>query len=109
MKMAKDAALGMNWLHLSKPVFIHRDLKSGNLLVRSLHLRQDILSYADILLKVDNDFTVKVGDFGLTIMKEVNEKDKFGAIGTPLYMVCFVWQRISKCCLFNTMFFRHQR
>jgi serine/threonine protein kinase len=35
MKMAKDAALGMNWLHLSKPIFIHRDLKCGNLLVRT--------------------------------------------------------------------------
>jgi hypothetical protein len=29
MKIAKDAACGMNWLHLSKPVFIHRDLKTG--------------------------------------------------------------------------------
>ena len=33
MKMAKDAALGMNWLHSSNPVFIHRDLKLSNLLV----------------------------------------------------------------------------
>jgi serine/threonine protein kinase len=33
MKMAKDAALGMNWLHSSNPIFIHRDLKLSNLLV----------------------------------------------------------------------------
>jgi serine/threonine protein kinase len=33
MKMAKDAALGMNWLHCSNPIFIHRDLKSSNLLI----------------------------------------------------------------------------
>jgi serine/threonine protein kinase len=33
MKMARDAALGMNWLHLSQPKFIHRDLKTSNLLV----------------------------------------------------------------------------
>ena len=32
-QMARDAALGMNWLHCSNPVFIHRDLKSSNLLV----------------------------------------------------------------------------
>lgn len=27
LKMARDAAFGMNWLHCSNPVFIHRDLK----------------------------------------------------------------------------------
>lgn len=31
--MAKDAALGMNWLHCNTPSFIHRDLKSSNLLI----------------------------------------------------------------------------
>jgi len=25
--------MGMNWLHLSNPVFIHRDLKTSNLLI----------------------------------------------------------------------------
>lgn len=35
MEIARGAAKGMNWLHQSKPVsFIHRDLKTGNLLVR---------------------------------------------------------------------------
>lgn len=33
MVMAKDAALGMNWLHCNTPAFIHRDLKSSNLLI----------------------------------------------------------------------------
>lgn len=27
MKIASDIALAMNWLHNTKPVFIHRDLK----------------------------------------------------------------------------------
>jgi serine/threonine protein kinase len=31
MKIAKDAAMGMTWLHMSDPVFIHRDLKTGEL------------------------------------------------------------------------------
>jgi len=70
MKMAKDAALGMNWLHCSKPPFIHRDLKTQNLLV-------------------DENFTVKVADFGLAHMKrhgEEGERGNYGTIGTPLWM-----------------------
>jgi serine/threonine protein kinase len=67
MKMAKDAALGMNWLHLSKPCFIHRDLKSANLLV-------------------DDNFCVKVSDFGISLAKNAGESSKFGSIGTPVCM-----------------------
>jgi serine/threonine protein kinase len=33
VKMLRDAALGMRWLHESDPIFIHRDLKLSNLLV----------------------------------------------------------------------------
>ncbi len=32
-QMAKDCALGMNWLHRLNPPFLHLDLKLGNLLV----------------------------------------------------------------------------
>jgi serine/threonine protein kinase len=35
-KFALDAARGMNYLHSSDPILIHRDLKSHNLLVRTL-------------------------------------------------------------------------
>lgn len=70
MKMARDAALGILWLHSSNPVFIHRDLKTSNLLV-------------------DSNMTVKVCDFGLSQIKlrGVNLKDgQEGAKGTPLWM-----------------------
>src|SRR4051812_14833160 len=33
MTMAKDAALGMTWLHESNPCILHRDMKPSNLLV----------------------------------------------------------------------------
>ena len=49
-QMALDAARGMNFLHTSTPVIIHRDLKSLNLLV-------------------DDRWTVKVSDFGLSRFK----------------------------------------
>jgi len=70
MKMARDAALGVLWLHSSNPVFIHRDLKTSNLLI-------------------DDNNTVKVCDFGLSQIKPrgTNLKDgQEGAKGTPLWM-----------------------
>ncbi|MDP2436532.1 MAG: protein kinase [archaeon] len=69
IKMAKQAALGMNWLHRSKPPFIHRDLKTSNLLV-------------------DENFGVKVCDFGLAHMKTHGNKKQgsYGATGTPKWM-----------------------
>ncbi|XP_027333845.1 RGS domain-containing serine/threonine-protein kinase A isoform X2 [Abrus precatorius] len=48
--MAVDIALGVNYLHHCNPPIIHRDLKSSNLLV-------------------DKNWTVKVGDFGLSRLK----------------------------------------
>lgn len=55
------AALGMNWLHCMKPPFLHLDLKAGNLLV-------------------DQNFNVKVSDFGMSQLKN------YGGLGggTPL-------------------------
>eukprot|EP00727_Mastigamoeba_balamuthi_P005154 m51a1_g14637 putative sh2 domain-containing protein (514) ;mRNA; r:41786-44872 len=70
MRMARDAALGMLWLHGSNPVIVHRDLKTSNLLV-------------------DQHFHVKVCDFGLSQIKArgVGLMDSAdGAKGTPLWM-----------------------
>lgn len=66
--MAKDAALGMNWLHCNNPTFIHRDLKSSNLLI-------------------DDKLKVKVCDFGLSQVKEHGTmlRDDDLARGTPLW------------------------
>ncbi|ONL93808.1 Serine/threonine-protein kinase EDR1 [Zea mays] len=50
IKMALDVAKGMNCLHTSVPTIVHRDLKSPNLLV-------------------DNNWNVKVCDFGLSRLK----------------------------------------
>ncbi|XP_049848420.1 dual specificity protein kinase shkC-like [Schistocerca gregaria] len=33
LKMAKDAALGMSWLHESNPMILHRDFKTSNILI----------------------------------------------------------------------------
>ena len=53
-KIAFDIAKGMNFLHSCKPPFIHRDLKSLNLL-----LSEPITSSTDYI-------NVKITDFGLT-------------------------------------------
>lgn len=69
MQFAKDAALGVNWLHRSKPQFLHLDLKAANLLV-------------------DTNWVVKVADFGLSVVKQdaAAKKERHGPIGTPLWM-----------------------
>jgi len=70
MRMARDAAKGMTWLHASNPVFIHRDLKTSNLLV-------------------GDDFGIKLCDFGLSQIKQRGESLRDGvegAKGTPLWM-----------------------
>ena len=70
IKMLRDLAKGMNWLHESKPQIIHRDLKPANLLV-------------------DENYNVKVCDFGLSAVKEnKTEKlqDKDAIPGTPLFL-----------------------
>ncbi|CAM8921386.1 unnamed protein product [Rhodiola kirilowii] len=67
VSIAMDIARGMNYLHHCKPPIIHRDLKSSNLLV-------------------DRNWTVKVGDFGLSRLKlETYLKTKSGK-GTPQWM-----------------------
>mmetsp|Transcript_4789 Transcript_4789/g.6690 ORF Transcript_4789/g.6690 Transcript_4789/m.6690 type:complete len:664 (+) Transcript_4789:78-2069(+) len=69
LKLAKDAALGMNWLHGILNI-IHRDLKPANLLVD------------------ENLTTVKITDFGFSQLKpSVGFIESKGvARGTPLWM-----------------------
>eukprot|EP00009_Paramoeba_aestuarina_P002419 CAMPEP_0201508716 /NCGR_PEP_ID=MMETSP0161_2-20130828/1986_1 /ASSEMBLY_ACC=CAM_ASM_000251 /TAXON_ID=180227 /ORGANISM="Neoparamoeba aestuarina, Strain SoJaBio B1-5/56/2" /LENGTH=515 /DNA_ID=CAMNT_0047903459 /DNA_START=93 /DNA_END=1640 /DNA_ORIENTATION=- len=85
VKMLKHAALGMNWLHCSNPVFIHRDLKLSNLLV-------------------DDDYKVYVCDFGLTQMKPKDaESLQYDPHGSPLYMApeVFVGEYDEKCDVYS--------
>ncbi|OIV91780.1 hypothetical protein TanjilG_14359 [Lupinus angustifolius] len=67
VQMALDIARGVNYLHHYNPPIIHRDLKSSNILV-------------------DKNWTVKVGDFGLSRLKyETFLTTKTGR-GTPQWM-----------------------
>ncbi|XP_026403268.1 serine/threonine-protein kinase EDR1-like isoform X4 [Papaver somniferum] len=65
--MALDIARGMNYLHSYDPPIVHRDLKSSNLLV-------------------DKDWTVKVGDFGLSPLKHTTFLSTNSGKGTPQWM-----------------------
>eukprot|EP01114_Cavostelium_apophysatum_P014808 TRINITY_DN3928_c0_g1_i1.p1 TRINITY_DN3928_c0_g1~~TRINITY_DN3928_c0_g1_i1.p1 ORF type:complete len:545 (+),score=163.03 TRINITY_DN3928_c0_g1_i1:159-1793(+) len=69
VKMAKDTAAGLAWLHGANPQIIHRDLKPSNLLV-------------------DEHWNVKVCDFGLSQVKLRENKIRDGKSipGTPLWM-----------------------
>ncbi|KAA8525165.1 hypothetical protein F0562_006971 [Nyssa sinensis] len=67
MRMALDVAKGMNYLHTSHPVIVHRDLKTPNLLV-------------------DKNWVVKVCDFGLSRMKHDTFLSSKSTAGTPEWM-----------------------
>eukprot|EP01087_Luapelamoeba_hula_P002734 TRINITY_DN1246_c0_g1_i1.p1 TRINITY_DN1246_c0_g1~~TRINITY_DN1246_c0_g1_i1.p1 ORF type:complete len:1072 (-),score=242.65 TRINITY_DN1246_c0_g1_i1:50-3265(-) len=67
MRFAKDTVLGMNWLHRLHPPFLHLDLKLGNLLV-------------------DENWNVKVADFGLSKIAPDCVIESEGLIGSPFYM-----------------------
>ncbi len=69
MKMAKEAALGVNWLHSGKQLFIHRDLKLSNLLVT-------------------HDFHVRVADFGLTKLKDKKNGESETPQGERARVLC---------------------
>lgn len=77
VKMATDAATGMSWLHEMRPErVLHRDLKSKNLLV-------------------DNQYRVKVADFGLSqlLPDGMAGQDSNAMRGTPLWNAPEVLQR----------------
>ncbi|CAH1415099.1 unnamed protein product [Lactuca virosa] len=67
MRMALDVAKGMNYLHTSNPVIVHRDLKTPNLLV-------------------DKNWVVKVSDFGMSRMKHHTFLSSKSTAGTPEWM-----------------------
>ncbi|XP_071685810.1 probable serine/threonine-protein kinase SIS8 isoform X2 [Rutidosis leptorrhynchoides] len=67
LRIALDAARGMNYLHNCTPVIVHRDLKSPNLLV-------------------DKNWVVKVCDFGLSRMKHSTFLSSRSTAGTAEWM-----------------------
>jgi hypothetical protein len=69
MVIARDAALGLAWLHGAVPMVIHRDVKPSNFLI-------------------DDNMRCKITDFGLSQFRHAGERlvDHAGANGTPLYM-----------------------
>eukprot|EP00013_Stygamoeba_regulata_P025087 CAMPEP_0177645050 /NCGR_PEP_ID=MMETSP0447-20121125/9037_1 /TAXON_ID=0 /ORGANISM="Stygamoeba regulata, Strain BSH-02190019" /LENGTH=607 /DNA_ID=CAMNT_0019147497 /DNA_START=249 /DNA_END=2072 /DNA_ORIENTATION=+ len=79
MKMARDAAKGMAWLHGAEPKIIHRDLKSSNLLYT----------------ENEGNYVIKVCDFGLSELfsKDEVKQDQGRAIGSPLWMAPEVMRR----------------
>jgi serine/threonine protein kinase len=67
VRMAKEIALGMNWLHSMTPRMIHSDLKTSNILL-------------------DENGRCVVSDFGQTQVMHRDAKDLVSWGGTPLYM-----------------------
>eukprot|EP01119_Soliformovum_irregulare_P012713 TRINITY_DN3318_c0_g1_i1.p1 TRINITY_DN3318_c0_g1~~TRINITY_DN3318_c0_g1_i1.p1 ORF type:complete len:621 (+),score=139.58 TRINITY_DN3318_c0_g1_i1:106-1968(+) len=67
LRMAIDISRGMNYLHLSTPMIIHRDLKSHNLLL-------------------DDNWRVKIADFGLAkLLHADGSHGEMTSCGTPAW------------------------
>ncbi|KAL8107282.1 hypothetical protein AgCh_023909 [Apium graveolens] len=67
LRMALDVAKGMNYLHTSNPMIVHRDLKTLNLLV-------------------DKNWVVKVCDFGMSRLLHHTFLSSTSTAGTPEWM-----------------------
>ncbi|XP_010488178.1 PREDICTED: chitin elicitor receptor kinase 1-like [Camelina sativa] len=68
VQIALDSARGLEYIHEhTVPVYVHRDIKSANILI-------------------DQNFRAKVADFGLTKLIEVGGTATRGAMGTFGYM-----------------------
>lgn len=70
--MAKDAALGLNWLHKSVPAIIHSDLKLENLMYK----------------RTEGSYLIKVADFGFSLKLDTARGDQSSLLssfkgGTP--------------------------
>ncbi len=85
LSMLRSAALGINYLHSLDPVIIHRSLKSSNLLVSASYLFRNPLSWFNNLFmeQVDENWNVKVADFGFARLKEENAT--MTRCGTPCW------------------------
>eukprot|EP01103_Thecamoeba_quadrilineata_P014415 TRINITY_DN4300_c0_g1_i2.p1 TRINITY_DN4300_c0_g1~~TRINITY_DN4300_c0_g1_i2.p1 ORF type:complete len:640 (+),score=138.51 TRINITY_DN4300_c0_g1_i2:12-1931(+) len=75
LRMALQSAQGLNYLHLSNPPIIHRDLKSANLLV-------------------DMNYNVKICDFGLSCIKQAGQNLR-EVVGSPFWMAPEVIQGLD--------------
>lgn len=67
IKICTSIAEGMNYLHLSAPPILHHDLKSLNILI-------------------DEDWNVKVSDFGLTQFRDDEGSENAMILGTQFWM-----------------------
>jgi len=74
LQWAAETAKGMAYLHSRSPPIVHRDLKSGNLLV-------------------DEDWHIKVSDFGLAKTKSLDGAGARSQVGTYAWMAPEVLQQ----------------
>uniref|UniRef100_M4BH68 non-specific serine/threonine protein kinase n=1 Tax=Hyaloperonospora arabidopsidis (strain Emoy2) TaxID=559515 RepID=M4BH68_HYAAE len=94
---ARDAALGMNYLHSFQPPILHRDLKSPNLLINSSYA----LKISDFgLARVRARFQTMTGNCGTTqwMAPEVLAAEKYTEKADVFSYGVVVWETVTRQC-----------
>jgi serine/threonine protein kinase len=88
LKILKDVAMAMNWLHSSDPSVIHRDLKPANVLLTSSRRPGDeeTIIKENRIKEIEKDLMAKVTDMGLS--KVLNTKLQLKADGAGSERIC---------------------
>uniref|UniRef100_A0A6B2KZJ3 Protein kinase domain-containing protein n=1 Tax=Arcella intermedia TaxID=1963864 RepID=A0A6B2KZJ3_9EUKA len=87
LKLLKDVAMGMNWLHSSDPPVIHRDLKPANVLLTTSRRPGDeeTIMKEKRTKEIEKDLMAKVTDMGLSKVMTIKQLKADGA-GSNLWM-----------------------